>query len=322
MGALEAIHRRKAVDGFRHSTTMKLTLARRRILWAYAFLSVSLLFFIVIRWYPTLLAFNISFRDWNVFQNNGPWVGLENYQDIWRDLFKPRSAVRSAFINTLQYVIIGVPMQLVVGLLIAMMLNSITRAAGFFRAAYFIPFVTSAVAVAFVWNWLYAPQSGLINQMLNSVGLPMQPFTKSPQQALLSVTVVAVWSSLGFTIIIFLAGLQQVPEIFYEAARIDGASRWQIFWRITLPLLNPVIVYLAVLQTIAFLRMFDLVQNMSDLGDGGPLKSTTTVVLEVYKEGFGSYNMGYAGALTVILFFLILAITVFQLRVLQRRVEY
>ncbi len=132
----------------------------------------------------------------------------------------------------------------------------------------------------------------------------------------------AIWASLGFTIIIFLAGLQQIPEIFYEAARIDGANRWQLFWRITLPLLNPVIVYLAVLQTIAFLRMFDLVRNMSDQGQGGPLNSTTTVVLEVYKEGFGSYNMGYAAALTVILFFMILVITIFQLRVLQRRVEY
>lgn len=301
---------------------MKLTLKRRQVLWAYAFLGVSLVFFIFIRWYPTLLAFNISFRDWNVFQNSGPWVGLENYQDIWQDLFKPRSAVRAAFVNTIQYVVIGVPLQLILGLLIAMMLNSIVRLAGFFRAAYFVPFVTSLVAVAFVWNWLYAPQSGLINQMLSALGLPTQPFTKSPQQALLSVTAVAVWRSLGFTIIIFLAGLQQIPDIFYEAARIDGANRWQLFWRITLPLLNPVIVYLAVLQTMSFLRMFDLVQNMSDQGDGGPLKSTTTVVLEVYKEGFGSYNMGYAGALTVILFFLILAITIFQLRVLQRRVEY
>ena len=302
---------------------MKLTLKRRQVLWAYAFLGVSLVFFIVIRWYPTLLAFNISFRDWNIFQNEGPWVGLKNYQAVGTDIFfKPRSAVRAAFGNTLQYVVIGVPVQLVLGLLIAMMLNSIGRLAGFFRAAYFAPFVTSLVAVAFVWKWLYAPQVGLINQVLHGVGLPMQPFIKNPQQALPAVAAVAIWSSLGFTVIIFLAGLQQIPEIFYEAARIDGANRWQVFWRITLPLLNPVIVYLAVLQTIAFLRMFDLVQNMSDQGDGGPLKSTTTVVLEVYKEGFGSYNMGYAAAITAILFFLILAITVFQLRVLQRRVEY
>jgi multiple sugar transport system permease protein len=301
---------------------MKMTLRQRRVLWAYLFLSVSLVFFIVIRWYPTFLAFDISFRNWNVFQATGPWVGLDNYRAIWEDLFKPRSAVRAAFLNTIRYVVYGVPLQLVLGLGIAILLNQVHRLAGFFRAAYFIPYVTSLVAVAFVWNWLYAPQSGLINQLLGFFGVPTQPFTRSPSQALASITAVAIWRSLGFTIIIFLAGLQQIPDIYYEAARIDGGSRWQIFWRITLPLLNPVIVYLAVLQTISFLRMFDLVQNMSEQGQGGPIKSTTTVVLEVYQEGFSSYNMGYAAALTVVLFGVILLITVVQLRLLSRRVEY
>ncbi len=301
---------------------MRLTLRQRQVVWAYIFLSVSLVFFVVIRWYPTILAFNISFRDWNVFEAGGPWVGLQNYREIWADFFKPRSAVRAAFWNTVRYVVLGVPIQMALGLGIAMLLGQIRRLVGFFRAAYFIPYVTSFVAVAFVWNWLYAPQSGLINQILQAFGLPPQPFTKSPSQALPAITAVAVWRSLGFTVIIFLAGLQQIPDIYYEAARIDGANRWQIFWRVTLPLLNPVIVYLSVLQTISFLRMFDLVQNMSEQGQGGPLKSTTTVVLEVYREGFSSYNMGYAAALTVILFFVILLITIFQLRVLSRRVEY
>ena len=301
---------------------MKLTLRQRQILWAYAFMGVSLVFFIVIRWYPTILAFNISFRDWNVFDGSGPWVGIENFAEIWQDLFKPRSAVRAAFWNTIRYVAFGVPLQLALALGIALLLNQITRLSGFFRAVYFIPFVTSFVAVAFVWNWLYAPQTGLINQALTAVGLPAQPFLNSPQQALPSITVVAVWRGLGFAIIIFLAGLQQIPDIYYEAAKIDGASRWQMFWRVTLPLLNSVFVYLAVLGTIGFLRMFDLVQNMTEQGRGGPLKSTTTVVLEVYNEGFSSYNMGYAAALTVILFFVILLITVIQLRLLSRRVDY
>ncbi len=301
---------------------MKLTLHRRQILWAYAFLSVSLVFFVVIRWYPAVLALNISVRDWNVFQGSGPWVGAANFQAIWEDLFKPRSAVRAAFLNTFKYVLLGVPLQLVLALGISLLLMQIRRLSGFFRAAYFIPYVTSFVAVAFVWNWLYAPQAGLINQTLTALGLPTQPFLRSPQQALPSIALVAVWRSLGFAIIIFLAGLQQIPEMYYEAAQIDGANRWQSFWRITLPLLNPVIVYLAVLQTIQFLRMFDLVQNMSTDNAGGPLKSTTTVVLEVYKEGFSSYNMGYAAALTIILFAVILLITLVQMRLLSRRVEY
>ncbi len=301
---------------------MNLSLRQRQIIWAYIFMSVSLVFFVVIRWYPTIQAFNISFRDWNIFEGSGPWVGLANFQEIWEDMFKPRSSVRAAFVNTLKYVIYGVPLQMVLGLGIAMLLNQIRRFSGFFRAVYFIPYVTSAVAVAFVWNWLYAPQTGLINQTLSYLGLPNQPFLTRPSQALQSITAVAVWQSLGFSIIIFLAGLQQIPELYYEAARIDGANPWQIFWKITLPLLNPVIVYLSVLSTISFLRLFALVQNMSPQGTGGPLKSTTTVVLEVYREGFSSYNMGYAAALTVILFLVILLITVIQLRVISRRVDY
>ncbi|MEZ4635283.1 MAG: sugar ABC transporter permease [Caldilineaceae bacterium] len=285
-------------------------------------MAVTLVFFVLIRWYPTILAFNISFRDWNVFQATGPWVGIDNYREIWQDLFRQRSAIKAAFINTILYVVWGVPIQLVLGLAVAMLLNQIRRFSGFFRTAYFIPYVTSAVAVAFVWNWLYAPQTGLINQVLTAVGLPMQSFLRTPDQALGSITAVAIWQGLGFAVIIFLAGLQQIPDIYYEAARIDGADGWNLFWKITLPLLNPVIVYLAVLQTISFLRLFALVQNMSPQGTGGPLNSTTTVVLEVYKEGFSSYNMGYAAALTVILFFVILLITIIQLRFLTKRFDY
>lgn len=299
-----------------------LTLRQRQILWAYIFLSVSLVFFVVIRWYPALLAFNISLRDWNTFRGSGPWVGLDNFVRLWEALFEPRSAIRAAFLNTFRYVIYGVPLQMALALAIALMLNHIRHLATFFRVAFFTPYVTSAVAVAFVWLWLYDSPNGLINTTLAALGLPKQPFVSHPNQALGSIVAVDVWQGLGFSVIIFLAGLQQIPDIYYEAARIDGANRWQLFWRITLPLLNPVIVYLSVLQTVATLRQFALVQNMSPQGTGGPLNSTTTVVLEVYKEGFSRSNMGYAAALTVVLFLVILLITIIQLRVLARRVEY
>ncbi len=299
-----------------------LTLKQRQILWAYAFLAISMIFFVMIRWYPTVLAFNVSFRDWNIFQAGGEWVGLENYREIWKDLFKPRSPIRAAFLNTLLYVLYGVPLQLILALAIALMLNQIRHFTAFFRAAFFIPYVTSAVAVAFVWLWLYDWPEGFINNILGSFGIAPQRFTGQPTQALASITAVAIWQSLGFGVIIFLAGIQQIPEIYYEAARIDGASGWRLFRHITLPLLNPVIVYLSVLQTVSFLRLFALVQNMSPGGTGGPLNSTTTVVLEVYKEGFSRNHMGYAGALTVVLFFIILLITIIQLRFLSRRYDY
>jgi multiple sugar transport system permease protein len=210
------------------------------------------------------------------------------------------------------------PLQLIIALFIALLLNEITRFSVISRAIYFIPFVTSTVAIAWVWRWLYQPQYGFINIVLSFFGLAQQPFLKSPDQALYSITAVVIWQGLGFAIIIFLAGLKQVPETFYEAAKIGGASRWQSFWRITLPLLNTTLVYLAVLQTISFLRMFDYVINMSTQGSGGPLNSTTTVTLRVYREAFSSFNMGYASALTVVLFVIIMIITAVQLKVFSR----
>ena len=299
-----------------------LTISQRRALWAYAFLLIPLAFFVYFRIGPTLSAFNVSLHDWNPLAQEQPFVGTANYEQLWEELNKPKSPTHKAFINTIKYVAIGMPIQLVVALFIALLLNEIRRMTGFFRAVYFIPFVTSTVAVAWVWRWLYQPQFGPLNLLLSFLGLSQQPFLKSPSQALYAITAVVVWQGLGFVIIIFLAGLQQIPDTYYEAARIDGANRWQSFWNITLPLLNTSIVYLAVLQTISFLRMFAPVLNMTTQGDGGPLNSTTTVVLRVYREGFSSFKMGYASTLTVALFVIILLITIVQLKLFSRRVEY
>ena len=296
----------------------RLTISQRRTVWAYIFLFVPLTFFIFIRIIPTLSAFNISLHEWNPLSIEQKFVGAANYQELWEDLLDSKSPTHHAFVNTLTYVLIGMPLQLIIALIIALLLNEITRFSVIFRAIYFIPFVTSTVAIAWVWRWLYEPQFGLFNVLLSFFGIGRQPFLKSPDTALYSITAVVVWQGMGFAIIIFLAGLKQIPETFYEAAKIDGASRWQSFWRITLPLLNTTVVYLAVLGTIGFLRMFDYVINMTTQGDGGPLNSTTTVTLRVYREAFSSFNMGYASALTVALFVVILIITIVQLKVLSR----
>jgi len=300
----------------------KLSLRRRRQLWAYVFILVPLFFFLSIRIGPTLFSLNVSVREWNILSPEKPFVGLDNFQRIWQDFQNPKSVVRHAFLNTFAYVIIGMPVQLVIGLALAMMLDRITRLISLFRAIYFIPFVTSTVAISWVWRWMYQPRFGPINLLLTFLGLPEQKFLFSPDQALLSITAVAVWQGLGYVIIIFLAGLKQIPQMYYEAARIDGASRWQLFRHVTLPLLNNTIVYLAVLQSIRFLRMFTQVINMTRQGDGGPLNSTVTVVLHMYREGFQRYKMGSAAALMVVLFLIIMVITLVQMRLLTRRVEY
>jgi multiple sugar transport system permease protein len=303
------------------SGRFQMTVARRKIIWAYIFLLIPLIFFLYIRIYPALFAFQMSFFDWNPLSIEQPYVGLDNYQRLLTELSAPDSVTRSAFSNTARYVILGVPIQLMLGLLIALMLNEIRRLNNLYRVIFFLPFVTSTIAISWVFRWLYQPRIGLFNVLLQTFSLPQQPFLRSPDQALYSVLAVVIWQGLGFAIIIFLAGLKNIPRVYYEAAEVDGASRWQSFWNITFPLLNPSIVYLVVLQSIGFLRMFAEVLAMSQQGDGGPLDSTTTVVLRVYREAFQRLDMGYASALTVALFVIILVITIVQLRLTTRTVE-
>ncbi|MEQ8675895.1 MAG: sugar ABC transporter permease [Aggregatilineales bacterium] len=299
-----------------------LTLARRKVIWAYIFLAIPIIFFAYIRIYPTLFAFQMSFYDWKpaALIEDQEFVGLENYADLIDDLENPRSDTRKAFENTGLYVVIGMPAQLLLGLGIALMLNEIRFLSNFYRVIFFLPFVTSTIAISWVFRILYERQ-GIINTFLETLSLPRQPFLRSPDQALYAILIVVIWQGLGFAVIIFLAGLKQIPSQYYEAAKIDGANRWQTFWGITLPLLNPYIVYLIVLQSIGFLRMFAPVYAMSVQGSGGPLNSTTTVVLRAVREAFDSDNMGFAATLTVVLFVIILFITVVQLTLTRRRID-
>lgn len=297
-----------------------LTLARRKVIWAYVFLAIPIIFFLYIRIYPTLFAFQMSLYDWNPLALEQEYVGLGNYEEVLSDMENPRSPTRKGFENTAMYIVLGVPIQLMLGLAIALMLNEIRFLSTAYRLLFFLPFVTSTIAIAWVFRILYERQ-GVINALLDAFSLPAQPFLRSPDQALYAILLVVVWQGLGFVVIIFLAGLKQIPRQFYEAAHIDGANRWQSFRWITLPLLNPAIVFLVVLQSISFLRMFAPVYAMTVQGSGGPLNSTTTVVLRVVREAFDSNNYGFAAALTVILFGVILVVTVLQLTFTSRRID-
>ncbi len=298
-----------------------LTLARRKIVWAYIFLAIPIVFFAYIRIYPALFAFQMSLYDYNPLSAEQPYVGFENYEKLWSELGKRKSPTKAAFQNTINYVLLGVPVQLCLALAVALMLNEIRFLSTIYRILFFLPFVTSTIAIAWVFRMLYQPRFGLFNVVLQLLSLPQQPFLNSPQQALPSVLALVIWQGMGFAVIIFLAGLKQIPRTYYEAAEVDGASRWHTFRYITLPLLNPSIVYLLVLQTISFLRMFAPVVAMTEQGRGGPLDATTTVVLRVYREAFQSFNMGYASSLTVALFAMILGVTIIQLSVTSRRIN-
>ena len=296
-------------------------LSTRKTLWAYTFLAVPLTFFLVVRFFPTLQAFLLSTRDWNADPAARTFVGWEHYSRAFED-----ARLHRAVLNTLLYTAIGVPTQLILGLGIALLLQSVRYARGLFRAIYFAPYVTPAVAVAWAWSLLLSPQLGYINTLLVQLGLPPQPFLSSPSQALVTVTGVVVWQYIGFQIVLFLVGLESIPRMYYEAAEIDGANAWQRFARITLPLLNPIIVFSIIIATAApstgFLQLFTQVLNLNFGDPGGPLNSTLTVVLYIYQVAFGRFDLGYAAAISVLLFIFIFALTLVQLRVTRRKVDY
>ena len=297
---------------------MQLSLEKRRWLWAYTFLSIPLGFFLCIRIAPTLYAFWVSLHEWDPIAVEKPFVGIDNFRRMWSD-----DVFWISLRNTWVYVLVGVPAGLVVSLAVALGLQRLTRYVGFYRTLYFVPFVTSIVAVGWIWRWIYTP-NGVLNEGLGHLGVGPFGFLQSPDLAIYSIIGMTVWQGLGFQIVIFLAGLEGVPDTYYEAAALDGAGAWHRFLHITIPLLNPTIVFLTVVGVINSLQVFTQIRTMTSQGQGGPLNSTISLVLYVYQQAFANLpsRMGYAAAMTFVLFLMILAITVIQLKVLSRRHEY
>ncbi|MFC4625603.1 carbohydrate ABC transporter permease [Daeguia caeni] len=286
----------------------------RRLIWVWSFLALPILFYSIIRFYPTIEAFWLSLTDWDLM-NPPTFIGLANYQKLFTD-----PEFWKVFRNTFTYLLIGTPISLVLAFTIAYFLDRVRFMHGFIRALYFLPYLTTAAAMAWVWRWFYQPAPiGAINNILSTLGLPQQGFLRSVDQALYSIMVTAIWAGLGFQIIIFMAGLRAIPNTFYEAARIDGLGEWAILRKITIPLLKPTTVFLVVFSSIGFLRIFDQVYNMTTLDPGGPLGSTKPLVLMIYQTAFSSYAMGYAAAQTVVLFTILLYVSLFQLWILREK---
>lgn len=291
-----------------------LTIEKKLAIQAWKFLAVPIVFFAVIRFYPAIESFGIAFTEWNLLAP-ARYVGVENFRQMWSD-----PVFWTTLKNTFLYLIIGTPVSLGVSFLVAYYLDQVRFGHGLIRAMYFIPHLTTSVAMAWVWRWFYQPPPiGLFNNILNAVGMETQPFLRSTSQALVAVIAPAIWAGLGFQIILFMAGLRAIPTSYYEAARIDGAGKWMILRQITLPLLRPTIVFLVVISSIGFLRIFDTVYNMTDNGAGGPLNSTKPLVLYIYESAFRSYRMGYAAAQTLVLFVILLTISLLQLRLMRER---
>ncbi|TNY31081.1 sugar ABC transporter permease [Pelagovum pacificum] len=293
----------------------RLSIRQKQVVWAWGFLAIPIVFYVVVRFYPTADAFILSFQEWNMLSDR-EWVGFDNYVRLWND-----PVFWKVFVNTFEYLIIGTPISLVLAFIVAYHLDKVRFMHGTIRALYFLPFMTSAVAMAWVWRWFYQPvPTGLFNNFLAQFGIPQFPFLQSTTTALPSILAPAVWAGLGFQIIIFMAGLRAIPVTYYEAARVDGLSNWAQLWQITIPLLKPTIVFLVVFSSIGFLRIFDQVFNMTSTNPGGPLNSTKPLVLMIYETAFGGRSrMGQAAAQTVVLFTILLIVSLLQLRILRDR---
>ncbi len=289
-----------------------LSIRQKQIVWAWTFLAVPVVFYVVIRFYPTGTAIMISFQEWNLLGAR-TWTGFDNYIKLWND-----PVFWKVFRNTFAYLLIGTPLSLVLSFLIAYHLDQVRFMHGFMRMLYFLPFMTSAVAMAWVWRWFYqAVPIGLFNNILAGFGIAQIEFLNSTTNALPAVLAPAVWAGLGFQVIIFMAGIRAIPTSYYEAARIDGVGWWTILTQITLPLLRPTIVFIVVFSSIGFLRIFDHVFNMTTNNPGGPLNATKPMVLMIYDSAFNSFDMGYAAAQTVVLFTILLCVSLIQLRLLR-----
>ncbi len=292
----------------------RLSIKQKQAIWGYTFLFVPLIFYLVIRIYPAFSSFYISLTDWDIVSRNKEFLGLSNYKRMIND-----PVFWKTLGNTFEYVIFGLPVNLLLSFTVAYNLNKLKRGLGLYRTLYFIPYMTSLVAVSWVWRWLFQPlPMGFFNKLLSIFGIAEQPFLLGINQALPSILAPTIWVQMGFQIIIFLAGLKGIPGYLYEAADIDGANKRQRLFKITIPLLRPTIIFLMVTGTIRYLRIFTQVYNMSYQGEGGPLNSTKPLVLYIYNSAFRSFEMGYASAMTIVLFLIIFIITLLQLKVLSK----
>ena len=263
---------------------------------------------------PILASAVLSFTDFGLRDLRNPlgtdFVGLANYQALLED---PK--FRKAIVNTAYFVIVGVPLTLVLGLAAALALDrGIRRFRTLFRVGYYLPVVTSIVAIAVVWRFLLNPDQGLLNMLLAGIGINGPAWLADPLLAMPSIIAMAAWRNLGLAMIVFLAGLQTIPAQLYEAASIDGAGRWQAFRSVTLPLLRPTILFLVVITTIGYLQLFEEPFVMTE---GGPLDQTLSISMYMYQQGFEFFNQGYAAAIAWILFILVAIVAVVQFRLLR-----
>lgn len=289
---------------------------RQSTITAYIFLAPAISAIFIFFFVPVIAAFIISFTDFDIYTladfSTLRFVGMKNYLKLFDDpLFF------TALKNTFYFVIMAGPLSISVSLAAALLLNSkLVKYKAVFRLSYFIPVVTTLVAVAIVWRFIYHPRFGIINYILSLIGIAPVDWLGEPSTAMPAIVLMSVWKNFGYNMIIFIAGLQNISEDLYEAASIEGANAWQKFKSITLPMLAPTTLFISIITIIGYFQLFAEPYIMTQ---GGPLNSTLSIVQFMYQEGFRWWNMGYSASIAFVLFFIIMIGTLIQLRIQKGR---
>ena len=283
---------------------------------ALLFLAAPLFLVFAFFFAPVLAGFALSLTDFDLYAigdlHNLRFVALRNYRDL-----AVSPMFWTAFGNTLYFALVGGPLTMIASLVAALLVNArLARWKPFFRTVYFTPVVTSLVAVSIVFKYLYHPRFGVLNRALSLIGIAPIDWLGNPKLAMLSIILLAVWRGFGYTMVVFIAGLQNIPEELYEAARIDGAGLWRQFRHVTLPMLAPTFLFVGVVTAIGQLQIFGEPYVMTR---GGPLNKTVTVVMLMYEQGFRWWRMGYAASVAFVLFLVVGAATLLQIRLQRER---
>lgn len=289
-------------------------LKRKEISSAYLFLLPVLLLLLLFYIIPTIMAFFVSMTDYSMLESP-VWLGVGNYIKIIHDPVFLKSIV-----NTVLYSLIYIPGNIVLAFILALMLlQPFVKMKGTWLTMLYLPRMTSMVVASFIWLWLYQPDYGLLNNLLSYVGIPPQKWIYSSSAVLPSVALVTIWKEVGYTTVLVIAGLEGIPKDFYDASEVDGATKWQTFWKITIPLLKPVLLLVIIRTTIESFRVFTQIFVMTK---GGPANASTTIIHQIYQTGFEYMRLGEASAMSFILLFILVIVFIPYFRMLREKTTF
>ncbi|MGI6672787.1 MAG: carbohydrate ABC transporter permease [Limnochordia bacterium] len=280
----------------------------------YVFVLPGVVFYLMVTFIPAVIGIALSFTNWSIITPNFRWLGLRNYERLLGD-----QVFITSLKNTFRYALWLIPGVVILSFLLAILLNAKVKGMVVFRTIYYLPMVTPIAVASVIWMWIYDRRAGVLNYLTGLVGLPPRNWLNEPRTALGAIAVMGIWLAVGGNVVIYLAALKGISQSYYEAAEIDGAGYWQKIRYITLPLLRPTTLFVVITTTMGALRAF---AQMNIMTQGGPLRSTTTIVFYIFQTAFTDLRMGYAAAMSIVLFLITLVLTFINWKFLGKGVSY